>query len=123
MDRASSLIYPGSRTLAGWWRQLAPRQPSALGVGYGFVHRVEAPVNVQCEEPIDPLAHLILQALDLQATAGGRAADLQERLRLPAAMVQRVLAGMIDTGLVVRSASDCWQTTEQGRHALQHHSF
>ena len=69
MDRASSLIYPGSRTLAGWWRQLAPLQPKAIAMGYGFLHRIEAAVNVVTQEPIDPLVHLVLQALALEKSA------------------------------------------------------
>ena len=66
MDRASSLIFPGGRTLAGWWRQLSPWQPAGLWIAYGFVHHVEATVQVRSEQPIDSLAHLVLQALHLE---------------------------------------------------------
>jgi hypothetical protein len=123
MDRASSLIFPGSRTVAGWWRALSSYQPSALAVGYGFLHRIEAPVSVQLEQPIDPLAHLVLQAMALEETACVPMADLQQRLRLPAAIVQRVLAAMQEDGLLARSPPDGWQTTERGNYALQHRSF
>ncbi len=117
MDRASSLIYPGSKTLAGWWRQLAPHRPRALAIGYAFLHRIEAPVNVLAEQPIDPLTHLVLQALTLDAVAISPA-RLQERLRLPAPMVQRILAGMRDDGLLTRADADGWQATERGNRAL-----
>jgi hypothetical protein len=116
MDRASSLIFPGSRTLAGWWRQLASHQPAALGVGYGFVHRIEAPVNVCLEQPIDPLTHLVLRALALEEAGNVGLTKLQERLRLPFAVVQRVLTGMEADGLLARSA-DLWQATERGVQA------
>jgi hypothetical protein len=119
MDRASSLIFPGSRTLAGWWRQLSPHQPLALGIGYGFLHRIEAPVNVLSEEPVDPLAHLILQALALEETAGVRLLDLQQRLSLPSAVMQRVLAGMQEEGLLARFETDRWKTTDRGNQALE----
>ena len=123
MDRASSLIYPGSRTLAGWWRQLAPLQPTAIAIGYVFLHRIEAAVNVVTEEPIDPLAHLVLQALALEKIVCARAADLQARLRLPAPIVQRVLAGMCEDGLLTQPTADSWQATELGKYALERRSF
>jgi hypothetical protein len=122
MDRATSLIFPGSRTLAGWWRQLSPHQPLALGIGYGFLHRIEAPVIVLSEEPVDPLAHLVLQALALEETAAVRLIDLQQRLRLPVAIVQRVLAGMQEQGLVARAEADGWHATERGNHARERRS-
>ena len=110
MDRASSLIFPGSRTLAGWWRQLQPCQPRALHVGYGYVHRVEALVQLVCSESIDSFTHLILQALTLDEKAGGNLdqamplAQLCERLRLPMAVVQQMLLGMEKKGSPVRQA-------------------
>jgi hypothetical protein len=123
MDRASSLIFPGSRTLAGWWRQLGPHQPLALGIGYGFLHRIEASVNVLFEQPIDPLTHLVLQALALEETDSVSLTNLQQRLRLPAAVVQRILAGMQADGLLTPSAADHWQTTEQGNQARERRSI
>jgi hypothetical protein len=119
MDRASSLIFPGSKTLAGWWRQLAPYQPLALAVGYGFVHRIEAAVQVQVEQPIEPLARLILQAISL--TPGGNAgtAELGAQLRLPGVVVQHTLADMRQAGLLIVEG-ERWRPTERGAHALQH---
>ena len=121
MDRASSLIFPGSRTLAGWWRQLSPFQPLALAIGYAFLHRIEAPVITLSEEPIDPLTHLVLQALALDNV--GSIADLQGHMRLPMAVLQRVVAGMQADGLLAPSAPDRWRMTERGQHALQDRSL
>ena len=119
MDRASSLIFPGSRTLAGWWRQLSPFQPLALAIGYAFLHRIEAPVVTLSEEPIDALTHLVLQALTLEEAGSIRLTDLHERMRLPAAVLQRVVAGMQGEGLLDPVKPDRWQMTERGQHALQ----
>jgi hypothetical protein len=119
MDRASSLIFPGGKTLVGWWRQLAPYQPRGFWIGYAFLHRIEAPVNVVCAQPLDPLAHLFLQALALEPTGAG----LEARLRLPAPVVQRVLADMQETGLLTPSPPDRWLATEKGNGALQHRHF
>ncbi|MSQ93278.1 MAG: hypothetical protein EXR98_01835 [Gemmataceae bacterium] len=125
MDRASSLIFPGGRTLAGWWRQLSPLQPAGLWIGYGFVHRVEVAVHVRCEQPIDSFAHLVLQALHLEETVapnhvpGVSLAVLEERLCLPGAVVLHVLAGMCADGLLTREAPERWQASELGRYALE----
>src|ERR1022692_1175295 len=111
MDRASSLIFPGSKTLAGWWRQLLPLQPLALAVGYGFLHRVEAPIIALTEEPVDPLTHLVLQAFTLDGSASMPLADLHDRLRLPAAVAQRIVAGMQADGLLEEAPPLQWRLT------------
>lgn len=114
MDRASSLIYPGSKTLAGWWRQLAPLKPETIGIGYVFLHRIEAPVNVRAELLLDPFTRLVLQALTLEPAGDFSVSRLQERLRLPAPMVQRVLAGMHGEGLLANGCT----LTERGVRGL-----
>jgi hypothetical protein len=116
MDRASSLIFPGGKTLVGWWRQLAPRQPLGFWVGYVFLHRIEAPVTVRCEQPIDPLTHHFLQALKIEPTDTG----LQARLQLPVPVMRHVLGEMQGAGLVTRPTPETWHTTDVGHHALEH---
>jgi hypothetical protein len=89
------------------------------------VHRVEAAVQVRCEQPIDSLAHLVLQALHLEETVapnhvpGVSLAVLEERLRLPGAVILHVLAGMCADGLLTRKAPERWQASELGRYALE----
>jgi hypothetical protein len=122
MDRASSLIFPGSKTLAGWWRQLQAHQPKALWIGYAFLHRVDASVHVVRAQPIEPLSHLVLRAVSLEQAAAVSVASLEARLRLPAAVVRRVLLDMQTAGLLVRSA-DAWLMSERGRHALEHRTY
>src|ERR1043165_4953633 len=106
MDRASSLIFPGSRTLAGWWRQLAPFHPVAFAVGYGYLHRIEAPVITLTDEPVEPFLHLVLQAIALESDARCRLDTLNERLRLPMAVTRRVVAGMQNDGLLALVRSE-----------------
>jgi hypothetical protein len=112
MDRASSLIFPGSRTIAGWWRQLQAHQPKALWIGYAFLHRIEAPIQVlraiRLEQAVAP------QPVELAA--------LESRLRLPTPMTRRVLIGMQETGLLT-CAADAWTLTERGESALAHQSY
>lgn len=128
MDRASSLIFPGSKTLAGWWRQLQAHQPKALWIGYAFLHRVEASVHVVRAQAIDPLTHLVLRAVNLEQAAAANpaapvsVAPLEARLRLPTAVVQRVLLDMQAGGLLARGG-DGWLMSERGRHALEHRHY
>jgi hypothetical protein len=129
MDRASSLIYPGGRTLAGWWRQLAPRQPLGLWIGYAFLHRIEATVICRGEQPIDPFTHQVLQAAALEEMVasnhvpGVTSIQVQDRLQLPLAVVQRVLSGLERDGLLTRPSPERWQLSDCGRDALHNRSF
>jgi hypothetical protein len=123
MDSASSLAYPGSRILAGWWRQLEPYQPTALWVGYLFVHRVEALVESLDSRPIDPLTVHILQALAVDQPQEGPHAHagnpLPARLHLPAPALHQLLVGMERAALVRRCEPGCWCLSEHGREVLQ----
>jgi hypothetical protein len=123
MDSASSLAYPGSRVLAGWWRQLQPHQPVGLWVGYLFVHRVEA--LAECVEPraIDALSLHVLRALAIDPGE----ADLREpgadslpgRLHLPRPAVRQLLAGLQEHALVQRDAAGCWRLSALGRNVVR----
>jgi hypothetical protein len=124
MDSASSLAYPGSRILAGWWRQLQPFQPSAVWVGHLFIHRVEALVEIIEPRPVDALALCVLQALAVDQDhrggfVGDRAEALPGRLHLPAPAVQQLLLGMQGRELVRRGERGSWSLSERGRAALQ----
>lgn len=124
MDRASSLIFPGSRTLAGWWRQLQAWQPQTVQVGYGFVHRVEALAHVHRSQPVDPFTHLILRAVSLSPADAHPSLDqLALRLGLPAAVLQQILLQMESRDLLARTATSSWRTTEHGRLALARQEY
>ena len=100
MERAASLAFPGSRTLAGWWRQLQPLQPQALGVGYAHIHRVEAQVRLRRCRRIDPLSLLLLQALSLE---GHQLAGVQQRLQLPTPLLHGLYQKLADDGWILPS--------------------
>lgn len=133
MDRASSLIYPGSKTLVGWWRQLAPYQPSAIWIGYGFVHRLDAPVTVLATRTIDPLAQHVFQAVVLDCKLGGAAdgvgiaADLAgrvtARLGLPEPVVRHVLGELTALGFLTPGDTRRCQPTDAGLRALQARAY
>jgi hypothetical protein len=122
MDSASSLAYPGSRVLAGWWRQLEPHRPAALWVGHLFVHRVEALVETAEAQPLDPLALYVLRAVAVDAPEPAPEVQLSQRLpgrlHLPAPAVQRLLVQMQGRQLVQRCERGCWCLSEHGKAVL-----
>jgi hypothetical protein len=126
MTAASSLAFPGSRTLAGWWRQLAPLRPRALWVGHLLLHRVEALVATVRARRLDPLSRFLLQAL--AAEQPGQAAALPEpedflrrldqRLPLGNQLLRQALRALTFEGLVEDGAQGTWALTALGREAL-----
>src|SRR5439155_18077229 len=55
--------------------------------------------------------------------SGADVAALESRLRLPSAVVQRILIGMRASGWLARTDNNRWHATESGRFALQHRHY
>jgi hypothetical protein len=127
MTSASSLAFPGSRTLATWWRQLAAREPTLLCVGYLFLHRLEAPACWLEPQPLDPLHLHVLEALSLvqsgTATHEHFYPRLQQLLNLDVGILRRLVRSLGAWNLVDAAArlvgAESWVLTEQGRTALR----
>lgn len=122
MDRDSSLIFPGSKTLGQWWRQLQSHQPHALWIGYAFLHRIEAPVRVVRTQAMDSLTHMVLRAFSLEQSPLADGSVLERRLGLPIALTQRVLRELQRAGLVEPSGAGL-AISPRGRHALEHRHY
>jgi hypothetical protein len=112
---SSPLAFPGSRTLAGWWRQLAPFGPGALWAGHLFLHQVEALVRLNRPCRPDPLTWFVLKALTLEMTLEG----LDSRLRLGRPIVHQVLRRLAEEGLVLSEPPGQWTLTALGRQVLE----
>ncbi len=132
MTTVSSLAFPGSKTLAGWWRQLAAHQPRAFGVGYLFIHRVEVPVSLARLRKIDRFVQLLLQALDRETARagpnrGGEGPDLlarlESRLHLGRQALFQVLRSVQAEELTLDNPPGSWQLTAKGRLALAHGEY
>jgi hypothetical protein len=96
------LSFPGSRELAGLWRQLSPFQPQRFRIGHFSIHRIEARVRVAHEDRLDPFQRGVLQALPL--CPAGTPAELEGRLRLDRPLIQQVLRSLCGRGLVEEQA-------------------
>ncbi len=136
MIGASSLAFPGSKTLASWWRQLAPWQPLAFWVGHLFVHRVEALVGSVQSQPLDPFGLFLLKALALEGAAAAEEAAgggppaatavlapvalerLDARLALGSSFLLQALRHLAADGLVETDGRGQWLATPLGREAL-----
>lgn len=126
MSGAAALAFPGSRTLAGWWRQLVPHRPVRLWVGYLSVHRVEALALARRPRTLDAVDALLLSAVDLALSAGHRPtdviADVEARLALGRPLVVQALRRLEAEGLVNRDAA-AWTLTERGVEARRQGAY
>jgi hypothetical protein len=107
--------FPGSRVVAGWWRELAPYQPHALSVVHAVLHRVDAPVQLIHSRPLHPLAALLLNSLPIPAAGG--IARLAASLGLTPAFIFRSLADLKDEGFVF-CEHDAWVAAPSAQAAL-----
>lgn len=121
MTAAAPLAFPGSRSLAGWWRQLAPWHPRSLAVAHLLLHRVEALVRQTRPVRPDRLLLLVLEALDLEVPAA--AARIQESLPLDRATLGRLLRQLEADGLARREPNGGWRLTDLGRQARRHGEY
>src|SRR5437868_2122774 len=63
MTAAPALPWPSSRTLLGWWRELAVLQPHRFGFSHLPLHRVEALVRLGTSRRLEPLLAALLRWL------------------------------------------------------------
>jgi hypothetical protein len=113
MSAGLSVAFPGGRTLAAWWRQLAGYHPEALWVGYLAFHRLEALVCAVRPQRLPHFELLVLKALASAATPA--IADAARRLQLDPGLLQRVLRHLQGEGLLNRSQG----ISDLGRQALE----
>ena len=113
--------FPGSRTLAGWWRQFAPRSPQRLWVGHLLVQRLEVLVRVTRPATADPLSRLVLRALGV--APGTTPAALDARLHLGGPVVGGLLEELYGGGLVRHVGEGSWGLTALGRQAAASETY
>jgi hypothetical protein len=143
MTVALPLAFPGSRVLAGWWRQLASSKPRALWVGHLLLHDVEALVQVNSSTALDRFSQLVVTALAIahprnasthaqlprQSQLCHALASLDQTLHLDRPMLRQVLRGLEKQGLVAshtpaseragNASAEFWTLTTSGRQAAE----
>src|SRR5438309_8145082 len=107
MTSLPELAFPSNRTLADWWKHLAPLQPRALWVAHLLLHRVEAMVKLQKPTAIDAFAQHVLKALAIAEPASALEASLPARRPLFFQVLRKLRA----EDLVSCSATGCWSVT------------
>src|SRR5262245_54409143 len=114
MRPSTPLEFPGSRYVAGWWKQLAPLRPRALWVAHLLFHHVEALVRTSRPAALDPLTGLLLQAIRPGETQAGLAA----RLGVAPQLAGRLLRQLHAEGLAQENCNHPWKLTPLGEQAL-----
>ncbi len=115
MTVASPSAFPGSRSLASWWRHLAPLHPRALWVAQLSLYRVEALVCLNRAVRPERFARLVLDALALRAASTPDALDAQ--LHLGPVMIGHVLRRLQADDLAQPDESGGWRLTARGEQA------
>src|SRR5437660_6010900 len=118
MTAASSLAFPGGRTLAGWWRQLAGCHPQALWTGYFTFHRLEALVRAVRPHRLPSAEHVVLKALVLHRSPVDTAA-VAPLLQVEPQLGRRMLCHLQAEGLVAGSGTHAAAVTDAGGQALE----
>lgn len=121
MTAVSPLIFPGSRTLASWWKQLAPFQPRALWTGHLLLHHIEALASLQLLLPLDRISRFALSALGLSERASLE--NLDQRLHLGLALLRQLVRRLESAQLVRQDGNQTWSLTELGRQALEKDAY
>jgi hypothetical protein len=107
MNPVPPLPFPGSRTVAAWWRELAPHQPLRLWLCHLLVHRVEALAEVENERPLPAFRIEVLRSLNPGRRPEGLAPGL----------LARMTRELITAGLLTPTEFGA-EPTAAGRHAL-----
>jgi hypothetical protein len=121
MSSAAPPASPGSRVLAGWWKQLEPLRPSRLWVGQLALHHVEALVRVRRSQAVDPVTRLVLRCLEI--TPGRTLTDLAASLHLDRQVLRQLLRRGEEAGLVEPAGDAGWSVTPLGREAQRGGQF
>lgn len=104
MTAALATTLPGSRTLHGWWRDLAPRLPRRMWFAHLPLHRVEALVEAHSTALLPLLAPTLLSRL--ASSPPRSAATLAAELALDLSLLRDLLDELARQGLVECTGDD-----------------
>jgi hypothetical protein len=107
--------FPGSRVLAGWWKDLEVYHPQSLSVAHVVLHRVEASVRATTVLTLDRLRSLLIRFLTLATPPG--AGESLDALSLKTPFLVGMLQGLARDGLILRGEDGTWRPTPAGVRA------
>jgi hypothetical protein len=117
MTEGSSLLFPPSQVLSGWWKELALLYPKQVWVGYLTVYHVEAPVATPAPTVRDSLSLFILRALALRTPQTWQ--DLDRELHLGQFMLVPLLRDLAQHQLVEQAPGDAWRLGPRAASAIE----
>jgi hypothetical protein len=121
MTAVSSLAFPPSRNLVGWWKQLGSYQPQAMWIGYLAIHHVEALVSIRTPGPIDSLNLFALRALALHP--GCELQHVEDRLHVGRQIAWQMLQQLAAERLAEVNDVGRWTLTPMGVGTLKEGSY
>jgi hypothetical protein len=116
MTVPSEASFPGSRVLAGWWRELISVRPRSLWIGHFVLHRLEGLVRAFSPVTVGRLETLLLRFL--QSSASIESEPRWERLSLNPVLLLRISHGLATEGLATRLGDRTWKLTPKGIQAI-----
>jgi hypothetical protein len=119
MSAASAALWPGSRVLLGWWRELSGRQPQQLWFGRLLLHRVEASVQVTRMRSLDPWQRALLRILSTHVPCAEAPENHLADLQMDRQVLAQLLRELTAAGLLYRNGSERWDLSSAGRHVLE----
>jgi hypothetical protein len=99
MTASFAMSVPGSRPLAGWWRDLGAHEPARLWFAHLALHRLEVLVEGESVSPLDAVGDALLghlRTLPLPADLTQLPADLH----LDPALFRRIVDHLVGRGLL-----------------------
>lgn len=123
MSAAPALIWPSSRILLGWWRELAGHQPRQLRVARLLLHRIEALVRVSRSRSLDRWQRALLGLASTRVPCGGELITTLSDLQIDAQLLGQLVRELTANGLLHRNGAGLWQMTGAGHRALETGAF
>jgi hypothetical protein len=119
MSAASAVLWPGSRVLLGWWRELLGRQPQQLWFGRLLLHRVEASVRVAQRRSLDPWQRALLRLLSTRVPCAGGPENHLADLHMDRQVLAQFIRELTDAGLLYRNGTGRWDLSSMGHQTLE----
>ena len=104
MSAAFAMSVPGSRPLAGWWRDLAVHEPSRLWFAHLVLHRLEVLVECRLRQPPRRPRRRLARDTSEPCRSPPTCGPLPADLHLDPALFRRIVDHLLGLGLLALDA-------------------